>query len=59
MLVKGSNDTATKTSMATAHLQEFGGLREVGDKYVIYGQAVGLLIFVGNIEMAATSPRKE
>lgn len=35
MLVKGSNDTTTKTGMAAAHLQEFGGLREAGDKYVV------------------------
>ncbi|MDL2233254.1 hypothetical protein LJC63_06710, partial [Ruminococcaceae bacterium OttesenSCG-928-L11] len=33
MLVKGRNDTTTKTGMATAHLQEYGALRKAGDKY--------------------------
>lgn len=40
-------------------MQEFGGLRGVGDIYEIYGQAFGLLVFIGNIEMAAAIPRKE
>ncbi len=56
MLVKGSNDTTTKTSMAAAHLQEFGGLREVGDIYVIYGQAFCRPFFAGKKELAAALP---
>jgi hypothetical protein len=60
MLVKeGSNDTATKTSMAAAHLQMIGGLRKVGDRYVIEWAGISRPFFSNKKNWQRHSPRKE